>query len=214
MTTLSVFKLLDSYIMPLPIGSDEPLPSIATTYLERRILNEHHGGAPVLLHIRNVAARLCQESLDGRNEYDNIRQLCPLVLDTCRVRLDRIWVAVPEDDDNFYNSDLDADVYIAALYTQTMTVVERWISSGKEVARMSLIFGDAHRHAAQYSSHEILAVMMTTRYDDTFRSLRMSFLSSVTGFGRVEATRFVFNFQSTQRPWVFARKVKRLQYPF
>ena len=90
MTALSLFKLLDTYFKRLPISSDEAVPSIATTYLERRVLNERCGGAPVLLWIRSVANRLSQETDDERNEHDYIRQLCPLVLETCSVRLNDI----------------------------------------------------------------------------------------------------------------------------
>lgn len=213
---LSLFKLLDTYFKPLPVGSDEAVPSIATTYLERRVLNERCGGAPVLLWIRSVANRLSQETDDERNEYDYVRQLCPLVLETCSVRLDDLWTvdqAVAWRNGLFNDSNLDTDVYITAVYTQTLPVVSRWISSRKGLARSSLIFGRAHLHAARYGNHEILAAMMDLRYESDFQRLRTSFLVEAAKYGRVGVTRFVLEFQAVERPWLCSRKIKRPSYP-
>ncbi|KAF1362382.1 hypothetical protein EJ07DRAFT_44717, partial [Lizonia empirigonia] len=159
LATLPLFKLLDSYFRPLPVDIDESLRSVATAYLECRVLNEQHGGAPALLRIRSVAVRLCQKIVDGRSEHDYIRQLCPLALEACRVRLDEIWAAsrvVSGREPTLCSNDLESDVYIAALYTNTLPVVSGWIASGKELGRHSLLFGDARCHAANFGNHEIL----------------------------------------------------------
>lgn len=214
---LSLLKLLDTYFKPLPVGSDEAVPSIATTYLERRVLNERRGGAPVLLWIRSVANRLSQETDDERNEYDYVRQLCPLVLETysLRVRLDELWTvdqAVGWYDGLFNESNLETDVYITAVYTQTLSVVSRWISSRRGLAKSSHLFGRAHHHAARYGNHELLAAMMDLRYEDDFQRLRISFLVEAAEYGRVGVTRFVLDFQAVERPWLFSRKIKRPSY--
>jgi hypothetical protein len=216
-TTLSLFKLLDTFFKPLPPGNNEPIPSIAAVYLERRVLNERPGGAPVLLWIRSVANKLSQETGDERDERDYIKQLCPLVLNTCRVRLDEIWVvdtAGPWRDGLFYGSNLDADVYITALYTQTLPVIAKWIPSGKNLAKSSLLFGRACTHAARYGNHEILAAMMDLHHEGDFQNLRAYFLQEVSEFGRIEITRFIMNFKATQRPWVYSKKIKRPTYYF
>jgi hypothetical protein len=85
---LARFKLLDySFKSLLPRKS----LSVPIAYLERRVLNERHDGAPLLLRIRDVAIQLCKETSDGRSENDYIRQLCPLVVDTLKERMDEIW---------------------------------------------------------------------------------------------------------------------------
>lgn len=212
LATLPLLKLLDSYFRPLPVYINPSLRSVATAYLECRVLNEQHGGAPALLRIRNVAVRLCQKSVDGRSEQDYIGQLCPLALETCRVRLDEIWTANRAV--LLCSNDLESDVYIAALYTNTLPVVSEWIASGKELGEHSLLFGDARCHAAKFGKHEILAAMMESPYEDTFQSLRSYFLHKTAEFGRVEATRFTFSFRATERPWAFSRKRSRPSYPF
>jgi hypothetical protein len=212
---LSLFKLLDTYFKRLPIGSDEAVPSIATTYLERRVLSERRGGAPVLLWIRSVANRLSQETDDERNEYDYVRQLCPLVLGECSVRLDKLWTvdqAVGWCDGLFNESNLETDVYITAVYTQTLPVVSRRIASRKGLARSSLLFGDARLHAGRYGNQELLAAMMDLRYESDFQRLRTSFLVKAAEYGRVGVTRFVLDFQAVERPWLFSRKIKRPSY--
>ncbi|KAL7773147.1 hypothetical protein CFE70_003111 [Pyrenophora teres f. teres 0-1] len=151
MAVLALYKLLDTYIQPLPLGSDLAAPTITTAYLERRVLNERCGGAPVLLWIRAVASRLSQETDDKRNEHDYIRQLCPLVLDEFSIRLDKLWTTdqyVHWRDELFYGSNLDTDVYITAVYTQTLPIVARWILRGNYLGKTSLLFGSAHIHAA------------------------------------------------------------------
>ena len=217
LATLPLLKLLDSYFHLLPIDINTSLRTAATAYLERRVLNERHRGAPALLRIRSVAARLCQESVDGRSEQDYVTQLCSLALETCRPRRDEIWAAstaVSGREPTLCSNDLESDVYIAALYTNTLPVVSEWIASGKELGKRSLLFGDARCHAARFSEHKILAAMMESPYEDTFQRLRFYFLLKTAEFGRVAATRFTFSFQATERPWAFSRKRSRPSYPF
>ena len=140
MRVLALYKLLDAEFRPLLHLSDEAAPAMLIAYLERRILNERCGGAPVLLWIRSVAKRLSQETDDERNEHDYIRQLCPLVLREFK-RLDELWTtdlsAEFWHDGILYGSDLDTDIYIAALYTQTLPVVARWTIHGKHFNKPS-----------------------------------------------------------------------------
>jgi hypothetical protein len=185
---------------------------MATFYLESRVLNERHG-APVLCRIRNVAARLCQEGDDGRDEQDYVRQLCPLVMEGRWTNLTAFWASKSVDSPLnriASDGDLESDVNVAALYTQTLPVVERWMSSGKQMNTCSVIFGDARYHAARYGSHEILAAMIASHDDSAIQDLRKKLLRWVALHGRVETTRFVLNFQATERPWVSARKDRRV----
>jgi hypothetical protein len=214
-TVLALYKLLDTDIQPLPLGSDEAAPTIAREYLERRVLNERCGGAPVLLWIRSVANRLSQETDDKRNEHDYIRQLCPLVLDEFSIRLDKLWTtdqAVHWRDGLFYGSNLDNDVYITALYTQTGPVVARWILHGNDLAKTSHLFGSAHIHAGRYSNQEVLAAMLDVRHEFDFQELRMYLLIRAAEYGRVEATQFLWNFQAVERPWALLKRIKRPSY--
>jgi hypothetical protein len=190
---------------------------VPIAYLERRVINERHDGAPVLLRIRDVAIQLCKACSDGRSEHDYLKQLCPLVVDTLEGRMDGIWAtdrALLKTDGLLYGSHLDSDVYIAAIYTQTFPVIENWIMRGKEMGGQSPLFGNAHCHAAKYGNHEVLAAMMTTPYTDILHILRVHLLQMVAETGSLEATQFVFNFQSTQHPWRFSRKRSRPSYSF
>lgn len=134
LATLPLLKLLDPYFHLLPVDTNASVRSVATAYLECRVLNEQHGGAPALLRIRSVATRLCQESVDGRSKRDYVKQLYPLALEACRPRLSEIMAfsaAGPGREIALCSNDLDSDVYIAALYTNTLPVVSKRIASGK-----------------------------------------------------------------------------------
>jgi hypothetical protein len=184
---------------------------MATHYLECRVLNDRHG-APFLRRIRDVAARLCQESEDGRDERDYVRLLCPLVMEGRWTNLTGFWASksvVSPLNRIASDGDLESDVNVAALYTQTLPVVERWVASEKPMDICRPIFGDARYHAARYGSHEILAAMMASCDDSAIQDLRKKLLRWVALLGRVEATRFVLNFQATERSWVSARKNRR-----
>jgi hypothetical protein len=190
---------------------------VPIAYLERRILNEGHDGAAVLLRIRDVTIQLCKESSDGRSEQDYIRQLCPLVVDTLKGRMNEIWAtdkALLKTDGLLYGSHLDSDVYVAAVYTQDFPTVAKWITRGKGMRDRSLLFGDPHRHAVKYGNHEVLAAMMTTPRTDLLQILRIHSLQMVARTGDLEATQFVFNFQSTQHPWTFSRNRSMPSYSF
>jgi hypothetical protein len=184
---------------------------MATHYLECRVLNDRHG-APFLRRIRDVAARLCQESEDGQDERDYVRLLCSLVMEGRWTNLTGFWASksvVSPLNRIASDGDLESDVNVAALYTQTLPVVERWMASKKPMDICRPIFGDARYHAARYGSHEILAAMMASCDDSAIQDLRKKLLRWVALLGRVEATRFVLNFQATERPWVSARKNRR-----
>jgi hypothetical protein len=190
---------------------------VPIAYFERRVLNERHGGAPLLLRIGDVAFQLCKETSDGRSENDYIRKLCPLVVDTLKERKKEIWAtdkALLEADSFLYGSHLDSDVFVAAVYTHPFPVVEKWITRGKEMGGQSPLFGNPHCHAAKYGNHEVLAAMMTTPYAEILQILRVHLLQMVAETGSFEATQFVFNFQSTQNPWTFSRKRLRPSYSF
>ncbi|KAH6632923.1 hypothetical protein C7974DRAFT_357014 [Boeremia exigua] len=217
LVTLPLFKTLDPYPQPSKVSGDTSILPITTTYLERRVLNERQGGSAVLLRIRSVAAQLCQESVDGSDEQEYIKQLCPLVIETCRVHLDEIWSVdqnVCKRKGAIYSNDLASDVYLAALYTNTWPVVTRWARSGRSLLQRSLIFGDARNHAARFGSTQVLAAMIESRHEDTFQMMRSYFLMRTAEAGRMEIVRFVFNFKATQHPWAFARKRSRPIYPF
>ncbi|KAJ8109926.1 hypothetical protein OPT61_g7097 [Boeremia exigua] len=172
LVTLPMFKLLDSYFQLMPNGEDSvPKRAVATVYLQRRVLNEHHGGAPALLYIRNVALGLSREGDGERDKFNYIRELCALAVESCKERLGTFWVVDLNPsaiNGPFDNKDLESDLYITALYTNTLPVVERWLSSGKQVSVSSRIFGNSFRHAARFCSHEILARIWTPRMISKF----------------------------------------------
>jgi len=215
MRVLALYKLLDAEFRPLLHLSKEAAPTMLIAYLERRVLNERCGGAPVLLWIRSVANRLSQETDDERNEHDYIRQLCPLVLQAFN-RLDELWTtdlaAEFWHDGLLYGNDLDTDIYIAALYTQTLPVCARWTLHGNHFNKPSWLFGSACIHAGSFSNHEVLAAMLNLRYDFDFQYMRMRLLQWAAEYGRVEAIQFLWNFQAVERPWMLDRKTKRPSY--
>ncbi|KAF2998252.1 hypothetical protein E8E13_006225 [Curvularia kusanoi] len=217
LVTLTESKLLDLYLRPVRSGQFSPGYAVGPAYLERRVLNERSGGAPILLRVRDVAQRLCQEGSDGRDVYDYVKELCPLVWNTCQVRLDLIWETDKIDVVNeiLSRSDLESDVFIAAVYTGTLPVIATWSASGKQLGQeRSLVFGNATQHAARSGSHDLIAAMIDWPYEDVFHEKRAWFLAQAAEYGRAEATQFIFNFKTEQHPWVFAKKRPRPGYPF
>jgi hypothetical protein len=209
-TALTHFNLLDSYFDSIPRKRDAAVRPMAEFYLERRVLNERHG-ATILLQIRNIAAQLCRESSDERNELDYIRLLCPIVVETRKAYLKPIWdkSSDPSWTRLTNQRNLPVDVYLAALGTQALPVAERRLSSGEPMDVSSWYLDDARVHAAKYGSHEVLAAIMASCDDSGIQALRMYLLQKAALFGRVEATKFVFDFQATERPWVFSSKGPR-----
>lgn len=205
------FQLLDPYFKSTPPDEDIAIPSFLATYLERRVLNEPIGGMLDLLLIRRVAERLRQESIDGRDLHEYVKQLCELVVSTCGTQISLIWRARASETNS--GGDFETHVFVAAVYTKTMPVVEKWVATGKNGAKSSWLFGSARRHAAKYCSRELLAPMMIHRYGDELQRLRIELLSELAGAGRADAMHFVFDSEIQQNPWEFSRE-KRPSYRY
>ena len=204
---LFTFRLLDSYFSSFKSRQRFPLPSFAASYLEHRVLNESNDGLPALLRIRSVAERLCQESTestDGRDFRLYVKQLCRSVVENGDPpRMADIFGAGILD-----RSDYEAHVYVAAVCTQTMPIVRRWIAGGNNACKSSWIFGDASTYAVEYGSHELLKLLMSDPVKGVRQDQRCNFLRKVARAGRAETTRFVFNFGVQQYPWRFSREKK------
>ncbi|USP75887.1 hypothetical protein yc1106_03161 [Curvularia clavata] len=223
LVVIAQFKILDT---AFTFSWDRPPPSLATAYLERRILNERPGGAAYLVWIRRVAKQLSQETDDGRDECDYIRQLCPLVSGSDRWIPGRFSVyekiePAPKqlcnkiecaqrgfcDDHHF-----DDDVFTAALYTQTLPVIARWISSGKrgrELLISSYLFGVSLQHASMHGNQEVLAAMLDLGIEVyKFHHTRTCILRRVAETGNMDLTQFIWDFEAVQHPWVCKRKAR------
>jgi hypothetical protein len=205
LSVLVTFQLLEPYFQSLPLGKNPVLPPVTAAYLTRRVLNEPNNGASALLRIRNVAAQLALESTDGRIVHDYVEQLCPLVVTHCADRLAHIWRV----DEHIDKSDYEPHVNVAALYTQTMPVIARWIDRGAREANNdshSWLFGSAKTYAVEHGNHQLLALMMTERYIDLIHSRRLNKLRLVAESGSAELTQFVWAFNTEQYPWEFSRE--------
>lgn len=204
---LFTFRLLDSYFSSFKSCQNFPLPSFAASYLGHRVLNESNDGLPVLLCIRSVAERLCQESTettDGRDFRLYVKQLCRSVVENrhphsmagiFRARI-------------LKRSNYEAHVYVAAVYTQTMPIVRRWIADGNNACESSWIFGHPYTYAVERGSHELLELLMSDPVTGVNLNRRCNLLRKVVRAGRAETTRFVFNFGVQQYPWRFSREMR------
>lgn len=186
---------------------------MVTMYLEQRVLNERPGGAPYLLRIRDVAKQLSQETADDRDEYEYIRQLCSPALERCSNFLSQIWSdAIERPREHFFSdSTLDSDVYAAALYTQTLPVVARWMSSGKpgdELLVDSFVFGNTLKHAIRHCNQDVIAAMLDIDHEYILNMRRGAALGMAAEFGHVDLTRLIWNIKIEQFPWVCKRKAR------
>ena len=195
------YSLLDGYLRVIQQDRDGVMPAIATAYLERKILHAPKDGNCILLRIRSVAERLSQEDGGVRDADDYIKQLVPMILETRFSFAHGIW---DTEGAIMTSSDFESDLYVAAIYTQTTPVVERWLARGKDTRVISYIFGLAWRHAAIYGSEELLATMLGHDSIRVRQDLRSSMLTHVAEAGRLQATRFIFNYDTDQYPWEFA----------
>lgn len=103
-------------------------------------------------------------------------------------------------------SNYEAHIYVAAISTQTMPIVRRWIADGNKPCEYSWIFGHASTYAVECGSHELLELLMSDPVNDIHQNQRCNFLRKVARAGLAETTRFVFNFGVQQYPWHFSRE--------
>jgi hypothetical protein len=183
-------------------------PSFLANYLKLRVLNEPYDGMLDLLLIRGVAKRLSQESTDGRDLQEYAKQLCELVVSTCGPRIATIWRAR----DRTHETDFETHVFVAAVYTKTMPIVEKWAATGKHGVRSSWLFGSARQHAVQHENYDVLVPMMSHDSRAELQYLRIELLTDVARAGRAEAMHFVFDYETQQNPWEFSRQ-KRPSHP-
>jgi ankyrin repeat protein len=205
--TLLALRLLDEYFRSLTNKKPMVLPPFAAAYLERRVMNEHSDGFPALLLIRTVIERLHQENFDGRDIHWYLKELCPVVLNTRYPQsLAKLWKLSKVTD----ASDIDSHIYVAAIYTQTIPVIERWIASGKHPNETSWLFGSVFEYAARNSSEDFLAKMVDHPTIEGAQGARLNMLSAVAEAGRAQATRFVFCVNINRHPWEFSREKRPL----
>lgn len=207
--TLFLSRCLDSHLESIQSKEDSALPFFTASYLARRVQNECNNGNPSLLRIRSVAERLCQENPTGQSVQEYIQQLCSQVIIMRSERTANIWKSAWEID----TSDFETHVFVAALYTQTMSVVSKWIRDGLPADQCSWLFGAAREHAAKYGDHQLLAAFMVGHHRDQFHCSRYHLLTYVAEEGRADATQFVWEYGTDQHPWEFTR-TKRPRYAF
>jgi len=157
---LFTFRLLNSYFSSFKSCQDFPLPSFAALYLKHQVLNESNDGLPALLRIRSVAERLCQESTkttNGRDFQLYVKQLCPSVMENRHPHyMADIFRAGILNRTNY-----EAHVYITTVYTQTMSIVRRWIADSNNIYNSSWIFGQPFTYAAECSSYKLLKLLIS-----------------------------------------------------
>ena len=196
-------------------GPHWQLPAIAVPYLERRLSNERQHGNQTLFRIRRVAEVLCQESNGAQSVPDCIKQLCPVIVEAINKnnknnKSPELWAS----ESTLCEDTFDTDVYVAAVITKTTALVERWLASGKEADQTSAIFGAAKNHAGSYGSHKLLAALISSQNyldDRTFQVRpnrlhinRFMMLQQVARLGLLNATQFVFDFQTDEVPWMIS----------
>ncbi|KAF2855906.1 hypothetical protein T440DRAFT_463253 [Plenodomus tracheiphilus IPT5] len=199
---LLITRYVDAHLERIQCEPNIPLPSFAAEYLEHRVRSEHKNENPALLRIREVAEQLSLEGSEEKTIQDYIHDLCPFVLSLRGYRSSAVWGrAVWHAERN----DLAADVLIAALYTKTMPIVEKWIENGRGLPReCSDLFGWPQHLAAGLGNQRLLATIMVlegVHYGHAFSSARYTLLCAVAELGDAEAVRFVYNYNVEDYPW-------------
>jgi hypothetical protein len=87
------------------------------------------------------------ESKDGRSVQDYIKELSPVVIKKSSGRTDWLWKA---SETVKYEDELEADMYIAALYTNNITTAEKCLAYGNMNHYSSGLFGTAGSHVAAF----------------------------------------------------------------
>ncbi len=169
---------------------------MAIDYLEYRAMTEPSNGNAGILRIRGVAEQLSVESSGRLNVHEIIKKLCTVVPKGVSPNLD-IWIPSA----NTVDSDFETDLYVAALHTQVVPVIDRWLASGKTGWERSKLFGCSDDVAMQYGNHDLLAAMIKRHPDKDLQDARAGVLKAVIEYGRADATRFVFDFATDEYPW-------------
>ena len=207
---LFIFKLLDQHLSTIQRDESLPLPFFTADYLERRIASEPIGGYPNFLRIRAMAAQLHDESNHKLSEAAYLKLLCPLVTYEHSGHRKSIW------DTNGWVDEVDTEthVYVAATYTQTRPPIQKWIASGKKPGKVSWLFGFTLRHATIRKDYDLLAaIIRESPHKEDRQERRLQALQYVAEAGYLDATRWVFDFETDQCPWEFSRK-RRPRYAF
>jgi hypothetical protein len=198
-----LFKLLDPYFKALYDTKDAILPSFSAAYLELRVKNEPDDGLPGLCQIRVIARALAERTTDGRDVSVYIKQLCQLVVERRYPLTKGIWTEFEQVEED----KLESHIYVAALGTQTASVVNRWIAGGNDPIPSTPFFGCTQGFIENHGTYDLLAARMSKfNCRIMFNGSRLSLLSGVAEAGRADATRFVFGFELNGWPWEFSRQ--------
>jgi hypothetical protein len=165
-------------------------------------LNEPDDGLKGLCRIREIAELLAQKTTDGRDVPTYVAQLSRLVVERGYPRTSGIWLNYRQAE----GTELENHIYAAALATQTMSVVERWLSSGKVLEIDTPFFGHTQQLIADFGTPDLLAAVMIHDLKDMFNTIRLSILPAVARAGRVDSVRFVLGFERNGWSWEFFRQ--------
>lgn len=197
MQTVYLTRCLDPQLHLIHKNDAVRTPFFAIDYLEHRVRHEGKDGHPALIRILRVAERLCQADSDGKSIQDYIRQLSTLLVERPSYSMVSIWIL----DKKVMLNDLEEDIVIAAIYTKTIALVDKWITSGKILPRHSYLFGHTGDYAESQGNYQALAALLDKYYVADVYSVRWALLNVAAERGNLEATKFVFHCKAQSYPW-------------
>lgn len=209
--SISLSRMLDSYLASASIDKIIPIPPFVTTHLELRILNVSKGRLPRLLYLRHICESLSRQDANGRDMQHYVKLLCPWVVSNLGPLIFRLWESSTTRGPM---ESFEEDLYVAAICTQTMPIVAQWTARGNTAKASRWYFGNTLHSATQYGDHETIATMITNESIDVMQTGRLQALGWVAEAGRVAATRFVFNFGTEQCPWEFSKERRPSLYAY
>jgi len=181
---LFLYNMLDERLSLEP----KKRPPFTATYLEHRVTKEPVDGNPMLLCIRQIAARLTNSS-PATPHY--IASLCELAAPNTR--------SIFRPDKSIYESvdkAVEKHLRAAAIYMGHLSY-----ANSPERATGYYIFGSCPRLVATHGSTEMVGEYLERAQ---IRG-RCYLLARAAQQGRLEMVRFIFNYRITVWPWRFDR---------
>jgi hypothetical protein len=165
-------------------------------------MNEPRHGRPTLNLIRDVAASLGHASSDGRNTMEMAGQLCQYLADDYLFNIANFWGdRIPK----VHGETLQDSIYVAALRTKTMPLIDEVVASGRIESVQSGLFGTARNYAAQDGDLVMMRAVIDSCPQYNILHLRRSMLQLSAEAGRMDIVRLVWNSATDEQPWEFVR---------
>ncbi|KAL5377228.1 hypothetical protein DPSP01_009893 [Paraphaeosphaeria sporulosa] len=220
--TIYAYRMLDErFCQPLTTVRNPPMPPFTASYIEYRIHNKEDDSSlapyPKLGLLRRIARDLVAENVSL--PYDDcVRFLCRLISEGGADRVSQVFPpALPRpayghvlyETEEYYVDNL----FAAAVVTNTVTIVERYIEIYRDKSFKPLLGMDSREfnlQAARYASPETFEVLLSGGpFHRVVVPRRNDMLVAAASVGRPSAFRFIHEFRIDETPWDFKDRAKR-----